>query len=102
MNADPAQAESPRGAVGVDGRRRAILVVSAQIIVNLLKPGEHHYAVIGNALPEDARVVGAEYDALHDHWRVAVESETFDPVADYERLPELPSVVMVLGREAQP
>lgn len=73
--------------------RRKVLRVSADLLVALFTAGRRSYEVVENALPDDAKVVGARYDSLRDEWEIAIESETFEPVEIAVPLPEMRPIV---------
>lgn len=76
----------------VRARRVAIVQLSADWLIEILKPGRRCYEIVENALPADAKVIGAQYNALSDVWDFAVESESFDPVPLNTCLPLLPVI----------
>jgi hypothetical protein len=71
-----------------DVPHRAVFELSAQLLIELFKPGRRSYEVVGNPIPADARVYGAEYDSLRDVWRVGLEHESFPPCPELS-FPEL-------------
>lgn len=75
-------------------RRAALLYISAPLLVELFTAGEHRYEVIEHPIPDDAQVIGAEYNAVYDRWELALASATFAPVPEFARLPELPAIIV--------
>ena len=72
--------------------RRAVLLVSGRLLVDLFRNGKRSAYEIKDGLPEDAEIVGASYDSLRDVWEIAVESAEFPNVAEGCELPRLPPV----------
>ena len=70
-------------------RRRAILLISREFFIGLLRDGDRRYR-IENGIPDDAVVIGSRYDPLRDVWEIGLESAEFDEVPEEQMLPELP------------
>lgn len=77
-------------------RGLATFVLSAQFLIDLLKQtGRVCYSIEGNALPEDAKIIGANYDAVNDQWIVGVESKHLTPIPINELAPRLYPATLV-------
>ena len=76
-------------------RRRAVLLVDADSLLDLFKAGHREYTVTEHAIPEDAKVVGAQYDPLAGEFRLLVESASFEPCPISVIPPILPPPVAV-------
>ena len=82
--------------VSMPTRGLATFVLSAQFLIDLLKHTDRMcYSVEGNALPEDAKIIGANYDAVSDQWIVGVESEHLTPIPINELAPRLYPATLV-------
>jgi hypothetical protein len=60
------------------GFRRKILRMSPEFLSVMLGEGEHHYRVVGDALPPDAKVMEAR--VAGGVLELVIESETFNRV----------------------
>lgn len=79
--------------MSTSSNRRAIFRITGKALAEIFRDDgrERHYRVL-KGLPVDAVVCGAKYDSTMDVWDVAVESESFAEVAEYEVPPTLPAV----------
>lgn len=87
-----------------ESRRVAILRFYDNLFRDLFRPGLT-YRVDRPWLPEDANLVGVEYEYITRAWSVYIESETFDVVPESQMPPiiESPSItVSVIEPEAGP
>lgn len=74
-----------------DYKKRAKVLISGSALVELFKQdGKTRCFKVDQGFPMDSLLIGAIFDASRDIWEVAVTSEEFDVVEDYEVLPELP------------
>jgi len=77
-------------------RKLAILRVTPETFIELCKPGEQHFKVTGNALPEDARVYGVGDPAAYRYTPhvhaidIVLTSESFEEIPEGNILPVLP------------
>ena len=83
--------------------RRAFVDVTPELLVSLLKKGTRTTRVTAHALPDDARVVGAESIPDHGSIRLVLESASFQysDGGDGPRLPT-PRVESVRALDMQP
>lgn len=85
-------------------RRRKIVPVCGALFAQMFHAGPHDgYDVVANALPSDARLVGARMaDFGHpDTFELLFESAEFEPVADGQPIPRLaPTMRRVAARDA--
>ena len=67
--------------------------MSLDFLSGLLKKGERHYKIIGNALPDDARIIRVTdaYRFERDTVWLVVESKEFKPLDEAELVPILDS-----------
>lgn len=73
--------------------RVKIFRVTPETILGLLTVGSvHHFKVVENGLPADARLIGSGYDHHTNSFYFHVVSEAFDPVAEGALIPALDPV----------
>lgn len=70
-------------------RRVAVLNVSPEFLVSMLKEGAHT-KVSCQGLPVDAMVISSSYDPARNVFRIAILSESFPEVQDGDPLPSYP------------
>lgn len=74
-------------------RRLAIVMVSPEFIVRLLKEGCDWFAIAENSLPADSKIAGvgqSYYAADYAAIALVIESSQFDEVPEGKPLPILP------------
>ncbi len=77
-------------------RRYARLLVTPDFIIKMLKPGKHVFEIVKDGLPDDAHVVWAGKNPLHDYdpemgcLSITIESEFFRTVPIGRTIPILP------------
>lgn len=75
-------------------KKRAKVLINAQTLVDIFKQDDKTRCFkVNEGLPSDSIIIGALFDPTRDIWEIAVSSETFREVEDYEVLPELPCIV---------
>ena len=73
-------------------RRMRRLHIAPDFLLELCKSkGRRTFEVTANALPDDARCVGAYYEPMYARWELYLTSETFDEVDPSVELPVLDS-----------
>lgn len=81
-------------------RRCAVLEIETQFFVDAFKfLNETHcpYQVIGNALPDDAKVVHVWHSQFPDCINLMLESESFAPILEGSNAPKLkPPVIKMI------
>lgn len=87
--------ERPGWSVTPRSRRLAEIRINDEGFLKLFLPGLT-YRVESDPYPEDAHIVGVEYDFVAQGWRVFVESETFDEVPEAVMPPILPAPVLLV------
>ena len=74
----------------MEGKRMKILRVSAEVILQLLKPEKHCYESFKNPLPKDCRVTGVWVDYKYsEEIMLRIESEIFSLIKEGMILPHL-------------
>jgi hypothetical protein len=71
-------------------RRLAVLCVSPELLVELLKPGKVLYECVQDALPESAQLVRFMVDDHGENIRLLLTSPDFEPVPAGHSPPDLP------------
>jgi hypothetical protein len=77
-----------------EGRRVRLLTIGDGFLPMVFGGGDHHYSVVRDGLPADARVVGCR----HWDWRLEllIESESFDVVPDGQPIPAIEPIFLSL------
>lgn len=84
-------------------RQVAYLRLTSEFFRSLFTAGlKRPYEIIQNALPDDAEIVGADYDAFNGTLRVAFRSEKFAPVEEGAVVTEMDRPVIQTFHEREP
>jgi hypothetical protein len=76
-----------------DARRLGYLEVSLDLILDLMKPGQHLYEVVEHALPDDAKIVRTNMNHRRDAVVLTLWSSMFASLAPGSVLPQLYSPI---------
>ncbi len=81
---------------------KRILIISKQLVMEILKPGERHYEIINDGLPADTEIVNVMLTFPQNDLALKLQSSEWPEIPDGHpipyldtRLKSLPSVVIV-------
>ena len=74
-------------------RRLMRLPVTLHLLIEFWKGTEARtLQVVGNPLPEDTRIIRADYDKYHDRIDLLIHSAAFESVGENENIPIYPPI----------
>jgi hypothetical protein len=71
-----------------------LLRVNGQLFCSLFTIGPKGYAVVKNALPDDARITNGAWDIVRNELILRIESESFGEVPDGFAISELDPILI--------